>query len=63
VKDKKAKAVMFIMSQEDLRPDKRTVRAALRTANNFLAEAETIDESKIVHQIIGILKQVDLLKK
>ena len=57
MKDKKAKAVMFMMSQEDLRPDKSTVRAALRTANNFLAEAQTTDESKILNQIIVSLKQ------
>ena len=57
VKDRKAKAVMFIMSQEDLRPDKSTVRAAFRTANNFLYEAQTTDESEILNKIIVSLKQ------
>ena len=46
-------------NNEDLRPDKSTVRAALRTANNFLDEAQTTDESKIPNKIIVSLKQED----
>jgi hypothetical protein len=55
VKDKKAKAVMFIMNNEDLTPDERTVRAALRTSKTRLDKIT--DESKIWNQIIASLEQ------
>ena len=55
VKDKKAKAVMFIMNNEHLTPDERTVRAALRTSKTRLDKIT--DESKIWNQIIASLEQ------
>ena len=52
VKDKKVKAVMFIMSHEDLKPDNNTVKAASRTANNFLNNATADSESYNLRQIV-----------
>ena len=55
--DKKAIAVRFIMSREDLKPDNNTVIAALRTANNFLTKTQSNVESKTLNLIIVSLKQ------
>jgi hypothetical protein len=62
VKDKKAKAVSVIMNNEDLRPDKSTVIAALRTAKNLLTEAQSNAEWNILNQIIVTLGQEEKLK-
>ena len=52
VKDKKAKAVMFIMNNEDLKPEKSTVIATLD---------ELTKESTILNQIIESMKQGSIL--
>ena len=62
MKDKKAKAVSVIMNNEDLRPDKSTVIAALRTAKNLLTEAQSNAEWNILNQIIVTLGQEEKLK-